>query len=250
MELDEYNKRFETYTISNLYYDTSDDFLIRESLSKPNYKEKLRIRAYGVPAPDADVFVEIKKKVNGLVNKRRSGMKLFEAYSFLKSGIAPERRGDLNPQVISEISYFRKIYPLRPAVYLAYDRRAYFDESAHDVRLTIDKNIRTRRRDLALETGDAGELLVHKYMRLMEIKVERSIPVWLSKLLAEFKIYPTSFSKYGAEYIKTTIQRKTREEELKKTRRELLRRALRAGSDVRRNADCLRAYSEVRRPAK
>ena len=36
------------YTISNLYYDTPDWRLIRTSLEKPIYKEKLRVRSYGV----------------------------------------------------------------------------------------------------------------------------------------------------------------------------------------------------------
>lgn len=74
MELDAYNKQHETYTISNLYYDTPDNYLIRTSLQKPNYKEKLRVRAYGVPDTGDKVYVEIKKKFAGLVNKRRSAL--------------------------------------------------------------------------------------------------------------------------------------------------------------------------------
>ena len=86
MELDKYNAGLKPYTIANIYYDTADDYLIRKSLSKPVYKEKLRLRAYGVPDRDTKVFLEIKKKYKGIVNKRRTTLKLDEAYRFIQSG--------------------------------------------------------------------------------------------------------------------------------------------------------------------
>lgn len=200
MELDGYNKRHETYTISNLYYDTPDSHLIRTSLQKPKYKEKLRLRAYGVPDPDAKVYVEIKKKFAGLVNKRRSGLPLREAYEFLRTGTVPDEKPDQNRQVLREIAYMLGIYDLHPALYLAYDRKAYFGAGQHDLRISFDANIRTRRYDLSLESGDYGNPLLPQEQWLMEIKTAQSIPVWLSSLLSEYRIYPTSFSKYGAEY--------------------------------------------------
>jgi SPX domain protein involved in polyphosphate accumulation len=200
MEPDPYNKQNETYTISNLYYDTQDNHLIRTSLQKPKYKEKLRLRAYGVPNEDTNVYAEIKKKFRGLVNKRRSTVKLNEAYEFLQTGIIPDEKPYQNRQVLREIAYILDTHDLHPALYIAYDRKAYFGVGQHDLRISFDTNIRTRRFDLTLESGDYGKLLLPQEQWLMEIKSSQSIPVWLSKLLSEYKIYPTSFSKYGAEY--------------------------------------------------
>lgn len=200
MELDEYNKTHEFYTISNIYYDTRDDYLIRNSLAKPKYKEKLRLRAYGVPEDNGKVFLEIKKKFNGLVNKRRTTLRLEEAYDFLSSGIKPELKQYMNKQVLNEIEYMLKIYKLEPKLYLAYDRKAMFGRENHDLRITFDKNIRTRRFDLRLENGSYGEILMEEGQWLMEVKAENSIPLWLSKLLSEYRVYCTSFSKYGTEY--------------------------------------------------
>ena len=200
MELDEYNKTHEFYTISNIYYDTEDDYLIRHSLSKPKYKEKLRLRAYGIPESNGKVFLEIKKKFNGLVNKRRTTLKLEEAYSFLASGIKPELMKYMNKQVLSEIEYMLKIYRLEPKLYLAYDRKAMFCKENHDLRITFDSNIRTRRYDLKLESGSCGEPLLEEGKWLMEVKAENCMPLWLSKLLSEYSVYSTSFSKYGTEY--------------------------------------------------
>ena len=200
MNIDEYNKRCETYPISNLYYDTDDSSLIRISLSKPKYKEKLRLRAYGVPEHGSKVYVEIKKKVCGFVNKRRSAIMLDDAYSFLQSGNTPKICNGMNRQVIREVSYILQTRELSPTVYISYDRKAYFGIGQDDTRVSFDNNIQTRRYDLRLESGIYGEQLLDEGSWLMEIKVARSIPVWLCRLLSEYKIYPVSFSKYGEEY--------------------------------------------------
>lgn len=214
MELDEYNKAQEFYTISNIYYDTGDNALIRNSLSKPKYKEKLRIRAYGIPQSDSKVYMEIKKKYCGLVNKRRTKLKLQEAYDFAGTGIKPEFKDYMNKQVINEIEYFLKLYSLEPKVYLAYDRMALFGKDNRDMRITFDTNIRTRRYELKLESGDYGEALLSSGQWLMEVKTEKSIPLWLSKLLSEHKIYSSSFSKYGKEYQKLLMSDKREKGEI------------------------------------
>lgn len=200
MELDEYNKSNELYTISNIYYDTRDNYLIRNSLSKPQYKEKLRIRSYGVPDSNDKVYLEVKKKVCGMVNKRRTTLRLQEAYNFVNTGRKPELKEYMNGQVINEIEYFIKNYCLEPKLYLAYDRLAMFGKKNRDLRITFDTNIRTRRYDLGLELGDHGSGLLKNNQLLMEVKAEKSIPLWLTGLLSKYKIYSTSFSKYGREY--------------------------------------------------
>ncbi len=203
MEPDENNKDDKFYTISNLYCDTEHHSLIRTSLAKPKYREKLRIRSYGVPGSDAKVYLELKKKVSGLVNKRRTSLRLHEAYEFVRTGQAPEYRKGMNQQVIREIEYFLSRYELQPMVYLAYDRIALFCKGNRDLRITFDTNIRSRRYDLRLEAGDYGEQLMERGQWLMEVKAEKTIPVWLSKMLSEHQMYRTSFSKYGNEYKKS-----------------------------------------------
>ncbi len=200
LELDPHNRSRDTYAITNLYYDTADSYLIRTSLQKPKYKEKLRLRAYGVPGANDLIYAEIKKKVAGLTNKRRSQLALADAYSFLAAEIIPERQPYQNPQVLQEIACLRSRQELMPALYLAYDRRAYFGAGQHDLRISFDCNIRSRRFDLTLEAGDYGQPLLDQGLWLMEIKTAQSIPVWLCRLLSEYKLYPVSFSKYGREY--------------------------------------------------
>lgn len=200
MQADKYNIDHKPYTISNIYFDTDDDYLIRTSLAKPKYKEKLRLRSYGVPNADSKVFLEIKKKFNGIVNKRRTVLTLSEAYDFVSSGKSPVPKEYMNKQVLKEIEYFLKIYPLKPKVYLAYDRIAYFEKGNKDLRISFDQNIRTRRYDVALEDGDYGESLLPDGIYLMEIKTSRAMPLWLTEMLAKYDIKRRSFSKYGTEF--------------------------------------------------
>ena len=198
---DKFNRDRKTYTISNIYFDTADDYLIRTSLAKPKYKEKLRLRAYGVPGRNDKVFLEMKKKFSGLVNKRRTEIPLQDGYKFVENGGIVSLSEGMNPQVVREIScMIRRYGSLQPKVMIAYDRLAYFEKGNPDLRLSFDTNIRSRRDNLRLDEGNDGALLLPKGMWLMEIKTASAVPLWLTNLLAQEDIYKTSFSKYGYEY--------------------------------------------------
>lgn len=189
------------HTIGNIYYDTEHYDLISRSIEKPKYKEKFRVRSYGVPNEDDKVFLEIKKKYNGVVYKRRVAMTLKEARTYFAEGIKPGKE----EQILKEIDYFMAYYHPEPKLYLAYDRVAYFGKEDSNVRITFDHNIRSRAYDLDLGAGDEGEPLLADDQYLMEIKVPGAMPIWLSGILNELEIYPMSFSKYGNIYKKSII---------------------------------------------
>ncbi len=191
MQLDKYGFS----TICNIYFDTDNYELIRTSLDKPTYKEKVRLRSYGTPMLDSNVFLEIKKKYKGVVYKRRVEMTLQEAYDYIDKGNIKE-----DSQIMREIDYCFKRYNLKPAIFLAYDRYAYEGIEDKEFRVTFDFNIRSREYDLKLEKGDYGELLTEVPVYIMEIKTLGSMPMWFVKILSELQIYPHSFSKYGEIY--------------------------------------------------
>ena len=186
------------HTICNIYYDTADSYLIRKSIEKPVYKEKLRLRSYGVPTLDSDVFLEIKKKYKKVVNKRRIQLTLQEAYDYVEHGIRPER----DSQILREIDFFLKRYSLQRGLYLAYDRIALFGKDDPNFRVTFDQNIRSRRTLMGLENGSYGVYLLPKGYYLMESKIMGAAPLWFTEILSELSIYPVSFSKYGNIYKK------------------------------------------------
>lgn len=201
MDLDNFCKNGDRYMIYNLYFDTEDDDVIRRSLEKPYYKEKLRMRSYTLPTCDDDmVFLELKKKIGGVVSKRRVRMTLSQATNFIEKGNIPAMDRYKDKQVLEEIADFLSRNPAKEKVYISYERRAYFDKDNPELRVSVDKNILTRRKDVNLISGDYGAELLSEGRMLMEIKCDAHIPLWLCHLLSEMKLYKTNFSKYGTEY--------------------------------------------------
>ena len=184
-------------TICNIYYDTADYRLIRASLEKPTYKEKLRLRSYGVTEPGGKAFLELKKKYKGIVYKRRITLPEDAAGEFI-AGRAP--LGE-HGQIGREIEYFTAFYaPLLPAVHLSYERSAWFSREDRDLRITFDKNIRFRQEDVSLTLPAGGRRILPEGESLMEIKAAAALPLWLVSELDTLGIYQSTFSKYGEAY--------------------------------------------------
>lgn len=204
MTMDSYGE----HTISNIYFDTDNFDLIRTSLEKPLYKEKLRLRAYGQVEDNTKSFLEIKKKYDGIVYKRRIPIKYSDYVELINNNGKIEWDKDKyeDKQIFNEIKYFFSMYKPKEKVIVAYDRCAYFSAD-NDLRLTIDRNIRSRNADLDLKQGAHGINILPKDQYLIEIKTTTSMPMWLTRVLSENEIYPVSFSKYG-EYYKTLVCKK------------------------------------------
>ncbi len=193
MKLDQYGRT----TIRNLYFDTDNYRLIRRSIDRPTYKEKLRIRSYQQATPDSTVYVELKKKCNSVVYKRRIALTEQQATSWLMENQPCQK----DTQISREIDYFLSFYgTLRPAVYLSYEREAYYANDGSDFRVTFDDHILFRQENLSLEAPVYGTPLLPPGKVLMEIKCSGGIPMWMIQVLSAQHIYKTSFSKYGTAY--------------------------------------------------
>ena len=191
--------------ICNIYFDTPEFLLITRSNDKPIFKEKLRLRTYGVPNDETDAFVEIKRKFNKIVYKRRIHLPYTRAIDY----VCNEKKLEAETQITKEIDYFINFYKgIRPQFYISYDRSAFFYKETSDIRITFDKNITWRDYDLDLRKGSYGEQLLPDNYVIMEIKVPKMAPLWLVQLLSKLKIYATSFSKVGIAY-KTMLAKKT-----------------------------------------
>lgn len=191
------------HTICNLYFDTDRYDLIRHSIEKPVYKEKLRLRSYGVPGPGDRVFLELKKKLKGIVYKRRASLTMEEARRYLLHREQP--RGE--SQILHEIDWFLQRYQPVPKIYIAYDRMALFGNEDKDLRVTFDQNILFRESLLDLSKESWGTPLLKTGSLLMEIKVPGAMPLWMSHILNELELFSTSFSKYGNIYKEHLLNR-------------------------------------------
>ena len=203
MKFDKYCKGGNMYAVNNVYFDNDTYNIIRNSTSKPSYKSKLRIRCYKVETTEDDlVFLEMKTKFQGVVNKRRLTLKYKDINDYLNTGIFPTNLTDHQIQVLKEIDYEIKNTNAKPMVYLSYLRTALYAKNDSTIRLTIDEDILARTEEATLSSKRYGETLLPEGYYLMEIKVHGAFPIWLAHILSDLKIYPTSFSKYGKFYEK------------------------------------------------
>lgn len=198
--------KFGRTTICNIYFDTDDYRLIRRSVEKPAYKEKLRLRSYGRATSRSKTFVEMKRKYDGVVYKRRVSMPEEQAMDWLTGKQKPAET-----QIHREIDYFLGFYKnLKPRVFLSYERQAYYAKDESGFRITFDDTILCRQTDLSLQSSAYGTPILPEDKVLMEVKCAGGIPLWLTAVLSREKIYKTSFSKYGTVY-QTVIYPKLKE---------------------------------------
>ena len=189
--------RYGRTTIRNIYFDTDNYRLIRRSIEKPAYKEKLRIRSYAQATADSTVFVELKKKYDRVVYKRRLPLREADAMAWL----CHEKACPVDTQISREIQYFMDFYSkLKPTVFLSYEREAYYDKEGGDFRVTFDDHIFVRQTDIDLCAPIYGTPILPEGKVLMEVKCAGGIPLWMVEVLSRERIYKTAFSKYGAAY--------------------------------------------------
>ena len=192
MRADEHGKN----TICNIYFDTPDYRLIRESIEKPLYKEKLRLRSYGTATPTTEVFAEIKKKYKSVVYKRRIELPERNAMGYLC-------RGESIPdsQIKREIDYFLHFYgDIEPRVHISYRREALYSRTDSNFRITFDDTVLYRTEALSLCEAPYGTPILNEGDVLLEVKTAGGMPMWLVRWLNENGIYKRSFSKYGTAY--------------------------------------------------
>ncbi len=200
MEADPFNIGGAPYMICNLYYDGADDHVIRESVSLPKYKEKLRLRSYGVPTSDTKVFLELKKKYYGVGTKRRTKLRMGDVKEYLQTGRHPSGLSYIDEQVLREIDYYRSHQTVEPRTYVSYLRCAYHGREDPSFRLTFDSDILTRRYELDLELGRYGEPILTEGTTLLEVKFAGAVPFWFCRLMSEYNLSFHTFSKVGSDF--------------------------------------------------
>lgn len=192
------DKYFES-KIYNLYFDNDNDDMMANSLDKPIYKAKIRIRSYQEVKKHNDiVFLEIKKKYKGIVYKRRITLTYKEYQDYINENKLPTH----DIQIMKEIDYEIKQYNLKPKIFVAYDRQSYYSKTDTNFRITIDENLRSRFNELSLKDSKKNKIFFQEKTYIMELKSQYGLPLWFTKILSENNIYKKSFSKVGSIYTK------------------------------------------------
>ena len=191
-------------TIYNIYFDSDEYDLIKHSIDKSVFKDKIRLRSYNVPNDDSKVFLEIKRKYDGIVSKRRIKLPFKNCYSYIDN----IEQASNNGQVEQELKYYFKLYKLKQKMFVSYNRKAFYDKNDKDFRITLDSNIIARDYDLKLEQGNYGTNILEKDNYIMEIKTLGAIPIWFVKYLDKIEACPSNFSKYGEAYKQLILEKR------------------------------------------
>ena len=188
--------KYSGVNVRSTYLDTPSFLIIRNSIDADVYKEKLRIRSYGDTEASSTAFIELKKKYMGVVYKRREALPFESIMAYVGGGPLP-----LDTQIMREIDYSIKLYGMpQPKMFISYDREAYVCGDEPTLRITFDTNVMYRTEKPLAIYGTEGVGILDKNKILMEIKTAGAVPLWLSRVLSEQKIYPSKYSKYGAAY--------------------------------------------------
>lgn len=182
--------------ITSIYFDTDSYQLIRSADDHQAYREKLRLRSYNGSSitDDSPVFLELKKKYNGVIYKRRQEMTYRQARQYILFGTMP-----CDSQIMKEIDYTRRsCHTLEPKAVISYHRDSYAGIS-DDIRMTFDTSIGYNTSKLVL-AGSRPQGYITNGEVIMEVKAFSTMPLWLSAALDSLHVYPGSFSKYGKVY--------------------------------------------------
>ncbi|MBP2079932.1 polyphosphate polymerase domain-containing protein [Oceanobacillus polygoni] len=185
------------YTVTSLYFESDDHKIYFETKNKLKYRQKLRLRIYDDTDIHGTAFFEVKQKHKKVVNKRRMLLPLSEAYRYInRQEHSLDNYEGSNIQVLREIDYFRNLYNLEPEMVVSYDRHALHCITDPDLRITFDFNLRCRNDDLSLENGAYGENFIDSDLVVLEVKVNDSVPLWLTRILQYLNCEQRSASKF------------------------------------------------------
>lgn len=197
---DRHNPDGKPYMVCNIYFDDIDQHVIRTSVDRPYYKEKLRLRSYGTPSAQDNIFLELKKKQDGVGTKRRASLPLCDAEQYLRTGLHPASLSYIDEQVLREIDYYRSHERVEPMVYVSYFRAAYHDAADSSFRITFDTDVLSRRYDLRLDAGRYGSPLLTEGTTLLEVKFSGAVPFWFARTMSDFGLSFHTFSKVGTDF--------------------------------------------------
>lgn len=190
------------YMNRSLYFDTADLKEYREYADGEKRRQKYRMRNYSLDSPW--VNLEVKNKLNRTVWKDKfKGDKSF----FMDLIDDPWSFSDNSDY--KDLAFAFAKYRYQPTVAVIYQRVPLVDALGSDLRITFDYNVRGGRAELFdREPNDSDKRLLPSGEVILEIKFNSQMPKWCGKVLNEFQLSPTTFSKYATAVEKVLLEDK------------------------------------------
>jgi hypothetical protein len=201
MRLDPHGGQDGHYQVTSLYFDTADFKAYWDKIEGLRFRRKVRVRVYNTQmvTPDTPCSVEIKQRINKIIEKRRAVLSYASAIALCEAGVDVNGVPDGSQAVIEEVAYMSRVFQLQPASVVTYDRLAFIGtERDPDLRVTFDTNLKSRTHDLSLlsQSYTENRSFLPPQFCVMEIKANGNVPFWLTRLIAKHHCAIRSISKY------------------------------------------------------
>lgn len=189
-----------SYPVHSLYLDSRVLTTFWSTINGEKNRFKLRLRFYN-DHPDSPVFFEIKRRMNNCILKQRGGARK-EAVPWLMEGHlpAPEHliKNDAKSVVaIQNFVHLAQRLHARPIAHVAYLREAYVDPASDNVRVTMDRAVRTEARfEPTFSTQMTNPSLPFGDRVILELKFTDRFPDWCRRLIERFGLMQCGAAKY------------------------------------------------------
>ncbi len=201
------------YRVTSLYYDSPDFRAYREKVDGEKKRSKVRLRVYQdlkgnyLNPTNKKVLLEIKKRDNLNVFKKKSLMSQNEAKEFIKKPVLHKNIINNGVDSLTEVAYLRTLYNIRPIVIVSYIREAFTNKFGPEVRITFDKCVKYRDANFDVQEAKCKNYSLDPRLIIMEIKYNELLPVWISKLIGKYSLILNTFGKYSVSVEKMINKR-------------------------------------------
>ncbi len=201
------------YITTTMQLDTPMMHLAMAGERKLPNRFKMRIRTYGTDSnPKNAIFVELKRRVNGMVIKSRSRLSraIWHPRIITNPETAPMLKSAKDNSNFMDFCRLAKTIGARPKMLIRYIRESYFSANDDYARVTFDRRVSYRPHNSWMLPGE--EVADWKYWRpidtqsgfmidypayILELKAMRDSPTWMLELAERFNLDPVGFCKYA-----------------------------------------------------
>jgi hypothetical protein len=191
------------YTVRSIYFDSKDFACYSEKREGLMLRRKFRVRGYNDEGDDNRVVMEIKRKIEARQKKYRAFVRYHDIERLLREGdvekyVIMNGSGTDANQDAAKFMYHIKKGLYVPTCLVTYEREAYHGKLDPGVRVTFDKNIRSRIfPQMSSLYDDTGMKLLFNNHFVLEIKYfANSMPAWARSVVQEFRLRNDAISKY------------------------------------------------------
>ena len=195
------NSNRHKYFIKSLYFDNYNYLILNDKLEGEKNRIKLRFRCYNdIKSMNKFIRVEIKKRYGEIIKKDSTNIDLYTYENFMQNKLF----SDNDNLILKQFNIYINKYSLNPCINIEYFREVFESKIDKNLRLSFDHNTKSSKsKDLFPQSVPIK--FANTDLIVMEIKINKQIPLWLNKIINENSLNNVTHSKYANGTLKNNI---------------------------------------------